>query len=1199
MSLLNVPLKYRIFIAISIYVIWVIGFAYYSFNHEKDRIYASLDQQLETAALTASLLLPAKLHHQDMVKGDLSSQADTQNMRTLSNFTENTDIVYIYTLILRDGKILFTSSSATKEERVLGEEMTSYFDHYDDVDPRVYEIFKTKQATFLEYTDQWGSFRSAFIPHYSEDGTFYLAVADLAIDEIQALLSQHLYKIIAFSMLFLWFAYPIYLVATQYISSKARDLEFQIQQQSKALITNQQRLEHALSTADQAWYEINLQTMKINVSDEYRAKLGIGKAIDFSVELWEANMHPDDRVTTMESFYHCIDTNEPVVVEYRVKSRKDGWKWISAVGEIVEWDEQNKPLLMVGMNMDVTDRKRSEQVLQTLAETGKTTDRDIFHLIVRQLALSHNVRYALIATVNADLTQASTIALWSNGQFIDNITYNLVGTPCEIVLDNNSAKVEFYTDNIQQLFPDDHMLVEMKARSYVGTSLIDSNNNTLGLISIIDDQPTPENKQTISLVKTLAVRASIELERQKNEENLKLYSYLFRDSHEGIVLVNNDDLIIDVNPIFCSSVGFSRNELIGQPAQIFRAQEHKYSAEFYANIQQSVARTGRWQGEVWNKMKNGNEKLAEVAITQITDANNKPTHRFVLVNDITEKRQQQDALKFMAHYDALTQLPNRTLFVDRFHQAAALSKRHETLLAICFLDLDNFKPINDNFGHDVGDQILLEVAQRISSNLREEDTVSRQGGDEFTLLLGSIESFPECEKMLNRILKSVAEPYISNSSTHTISASIGVTLYPLDNSDIDTLTRHADHAMYQAKQAGRNQYQLYDALDDQQKIKQQQQLKELQRAIQYNQFCLHYQPKVNMKTGDVFGVEALIRWQHPDQGMLFPLDFLPAAENSDLENEIGEWVIEKALSQMDKWLAQGIAIEVSINISSHHLQSSSFVTQLEKSLARYPNVDSQHLQLEILESSALGDLATIRSILKICQNDLGVRIALDDFGTGYSSLTHLRNLSAQTIKIDRSFVRDLLDDPSDFAIIDGVIGLAQAFNREVIAEGVETTNHGLMLLAMGCDEAQGYGISRPMPANDLPTWLTEYSPNQSWLNCGKKSHTEQQIKIKFIRLTTEKWFNTLADIIQSPDTTKPIKMIPLCHLGVWIDQLKKDTLFSKQWLDNIHQLHDDLYEIGEDAIHSYIDGHFDDAVHTLIKVDQKFKKLLAHLDHYN
>ena len=1139
--------------------------------------------------------MPDNLHHQNMIKDDLSPYADNQNMLTLSNYADNTNIVYIYTLILRDNKILFTSSSATKEERYSGEQISSFFDHYNDVDPRVFEIFNAKQRSFLEYTDQWGSFRSLFIPHYSKDGTLYLAVADLSTHKIQTLFNKIISRTLIFSILFLCFAYPMYWVSNQYINRKAKKLESQVQQKSIALIKNQQHLERVLQASNQASVEINVQTEDITVSAEYYALLNISNTDKkFTLQTWKDNLHFDDFDSTMATYQQGIRSGETITMEYRRKTADGNWLWLRTMCKVTEWDPQNKPLLMVGTVMDISQNKQNELVLKALAETGRTSDSNIFQLIVRELALSHNSCYAFIATVDGDLSQATTLALWNNTKFIDNISYSLADTPCEVIL--NESGVDFYPDNIQQLFPDDRMLVEMGARSYVGISLRDSNNNVLGIISIINDQPISENKQTAALLKTLAVRASIELERRKSEEKLILFSHIFRDSHEGILLVNNDDLIIDVNPTFCRNTGYSKNELLGQPAQIFRSVLHKYPLNFYENIHQSIAHNGRWQGEVWNKLKNGDESLSSVVITQITDENNNPTHCFILVNDITEKKQQQDALKFMAHYDALTQLPNRTLFGDRFNQAVAHSKRNDTLLAICFLDLDNFKPINDNYGHETGDQLLIEVAQRITAALREEDTVSRQGGDEFTLLLGSIKSFSQCKKMLIRILQSLAAPYSINNSTHTISASIGVTLYPLDDSDIDTLTRHADQAMYQAKQAGKNQYRLFDALTEQEESKKQQHHQELYHALQYDQFCLHYQPKVNMKTGKAFGVEALIRWQHPEKGLLFPLEFLPAAENTDLDHKIGAWVINTALSQLNKWLQQGIELEVSINISSSHLQSESFILQLQKSLAKYPDLNPQFLQLEILESSALGDITTISNIITTCQNTLGIRIALDDFGTGYSSLTHLRNLSAQTIKIDRSFVRDLLDDPNDFAIISGIIGLAGAFNREIIAEGVETTNHGLMLLAMGCDEAQGYGISRPMPAADLPSWIKNYIPNQQWIEFGNKILSPSKKQTEILKLTTERWFNNIKEIIESSDSATTHPTLTLCHLGTWVDQLRKTQLFKKSWLTKLHHSHNKLFTLAEATMEYYLAGKQDAATRELQHLHVTFNVLITILD---
>jgi len=667
-------------------------------------------------------------------------------------------------------------------------------------------------------------------------------------------------------------------------------------------------------------------------------------------------------------------------------------------------------------------------------------------------------------------------------------------------------------------------------------------------------------------------------DRKKAEEKLLLFSRVFNDTNEGITITNAQNEIVDVNPAFCDITGYSRDEVFGQNPRILSSGKH--SPEFYAAMWQDINEQGHWQGEVWNRKKTGELYAELLTISTLLDDNDKVINYVGVFTDITHSKQQQEKLSLMAHYDILTGLPNRTLFVDRFHQSIAHSNRSEHQLAVCFLDLDNFKPVNDNHGHDAGDQLLIEVAQRITASIREVDTVSRQGGDEFTLLLNDIESYDQCELTLDRILNSLAQPYLIDGTLHHITASIGVTLYPDDNEDIDTLIRHADNAMYQAKQSGKYRYHIFDSMQDQQLTQKHHRLDEIQQALINNEFSLYYQPKVNMVTGKVFGVEALIRWLHPEKGLIPPLDFLPLIDGTDIELQVGDWVINQALQQMACWLTQDIKLEVSVNIASHHLQSDAFLVNLEAALAQYPSVNSQYLQLEILESSALGDLQAINGIIKTCQEALAVNIALDDFGTGYSSLTHLRNLSANTIKIDQSFVRDMLDDPDDYTIIDGVIGLTDAFNREVIAEGVETTEHGLMLLLMGCEQAQGYGIAKPMPADDLPGWLSAYTPNQEWLSCGNKVRTEKETKIRLFRLITEHWKNRFVSYIQSSSEDnqyEPIMSEQHDHCGRWINRAHKDNLFEQDSLKHLERAHNNFHFIAQ-AIHfNYQEGDIDKA----------------------
>jgi len=697
--------------------------------------------------------------------------------------------------------------------------------------------------------------------------------------------------------------------------------------------------------------------------------------------------------------------------------------------------------------------------------------------------------------------------------------------------------------------------------------IISHDGNVLGTFAIYHSTAVNPQIKDLELIESIIQLTTIVIERKKSDEKLQLLSRIYNQTHEGITITDTDGKIIDVNPTFCKITGYTRSEILGQNPSILSS--GKQSHEFYAEMWDTLNQVGHWQGEVWNRKKSGEVYAELLTISSIQDENDKTTHHVGLFSDITANKEQQKALEFMAHYDVLTQLPNRSLFVDRFNQAIAHSKRTDTLLAICFLDLDEFKPVNDSYGHDVGDQLLIQVAERIKDSIRQEDTVSRQGGDEFAILLSDIDSPFQGEQMLQRLINKIAQPYFINNNTISISASIGVSLYPLDKSDLDTLLRHADQAMYQAKSAGKNRFQLFNAEDDQQSTQRQNRLSDIEKAMSSDEFSLYYQPKVNMKTGEVFGVEALIRWIHPEKGIIPPLDFLPIIEGTELEVKIGNWVIKQALKQLDIWDRQGIKLEVSVNISSNHLQSSTFFAYLDTALSDHPNISSKLLQLEILESSALGDLAAISNIIKTCQDVLGVNVALDDFGTGYSSLTHLRNLPANTIKIDQSFVRDILDDPDDFSIIDGIVGLAESFNRDIIAEGVETTEHGLMLLLMGCDQAQGYGISRPIPANDLANWLNQYSPNQEWFDYGNKYHSVKEIKIKLLRLTTQHWFEKFEQTFQMAegDNKKwPLINHKKCHHGAWIERARKEQLFSNTWLENLDQIHERMHLIANKII---------------------------------
>ena len=444
---------------------------------------------------------------------------------------------------------------------------------------------------------------------------------------------------------------------------------------------------------------------------------------------------------------------------------------------------------------------------------------------------------------------------------------------------------------------------------------------------------------------------------------------------------------------------------------------------------------------------------------------------------INAKKTHQQELEKVAHYDPLTGLPNRRLLSDRIEQSIARSTRKKTNLAVCMVDLDDFKLVNDQFGHEAGDRALVALTAQIKDALRADDTLARIGGDEFVLLL-ELEKLNEIHTVLDRVLSSISLPINVQGITFNFSASIGVAFHHND-ANPDILMRYADQAMYLAKRTGKNSYRLFEPSRDQQIQSLVQQNKRMNEALENNEFLLHYQPKVDMVSGIVMGAEALIRWQHPKKGLLYPDSFLPQISESKLEVAIGNWVIESALAQKAEWDLAGVALSISINISAAHLLHADFIYNLQHAFSLFPTVSPEHIEFEILETAAISDMEQATLVLNNCKA-LGIKISLDDFGTGYSSLTYLRNLPVDTLKIDRSFVRDMLSDPADLDIVVSIINLAKTFNRGVIAEGVETLEQGEKLIHVGCHHMQGFGISKPMPAEKFQDWIVQWQNSGIW-----------------------------------------------------------------------------------------------------------------------
>lgn len=561
-------------------------------------------------------------------------------------------------------------------------------------------------------------------------------------------------------------------------------------------------------------------------------------------------------------------------------------------------------------------------------------------------------------------------------------------------------------------------------------------------------------------------------ERQHAEERLRLTSKVFENTLDGVTIADSNGAILEVNEAFCRITGYSREDVIGNNPRFL--QSGRQDAAFYKDMWRTIAANGHWRGEIWNRKKDGDLMAEILTISSICDAAGKVSNYVGVASDVTQLKLHAKQMEHIAHFDSLTDVPNRVLFADRLQQALAHSKREGSILAVCYLDLDGFKIINDTMGHEAGDRVLIEVTKRIKATIRGDDTVARLGGDEFAVLLQGLRATEECSTSLNRLLEAISHPIEIKGKLFEVSASIGVALFPGDDLDADTLLRHADQAMYSAKQSGKNRYHLYDAASDRRARTHHEFLKRLAVALVRDEFELYYQPKVDMHSRRLVGAEALIRWNHPERGILPPAEFLHAVEGTTLEVELGDWVIATALKQVEAWHMAGLPLELSINISARHLQTNDFAWKLKRKLLRHPDLPKGSLQIEVLETAALGDIPRVSDTIEQC-NKIGVSFALDDFGTGYSSLSYLGRLPVDTLKIDQSFIRDMLFDNGDKAIVQGVIALAKAFDRRTVAEGIETEELFHALVAMGCEYGQGYGIARPMPAEELPAWLEKWN----------------------------------------------------------------------------------------------------------------------------
>jgi len=651
----------------------------------------------------------------------------------------------------------------------------------------------------------------------------------------------------------------------------------------------------------------------------------------------------------------------------------------------------------------------------------------------------------------------------------------------------------------------------------------------------------------------------------------KITSALVEETLDHFAIVSMSDRvgnILYVNQNFIAISGYRQDELLGGNHRIVRSDIHPES--FYQTMWETISQGKTWMGDICNQHKNGDYYWIHAVIKPIFDDNGVIEHYLSIRINITQLKQAEEKIYKLAFYDPLTQLANRTLLADRFKLAIARAQRQKKLFAVCMIDLDGFKPVNDKYGHARGDRVLVKVAKRLKEIIRGYDTVARLGGDEFVLLINDIADEAALKSIVDRVLIKLATPYVIDEKHLRLSASIGSALYPTDNVDADILLRHADHAMYQAKQMGRNQHQMFDVSSEIQMNLARQTIQGVKKALHQNELLLYYQPKVNMRLGKMVGMEALLRWNHPSRGLLSPIEFLPQVEKNELIIDIGVWVMDQALQQLSHWVTLDKNWVVSVNIAALHFQSGLFLTHLQEALHRYPAVSPRLLEIEIVESVALGDIHQVNQLIRDCQK-LGVSFSLDDFGTGYSSLSYLKYLPVETIKIDQSFVRDLLDDKDDLALTEAVIDMGRVFDRKIIAEGVETSEHGTLLLRLGCDLAQGYGIAKPMPASWVLNWEANYVPSPAWSMWSDTKWNLDDFPLLLAQHDHIKW---VKHVIASTESAVFLELrqdevtdAHQCRFGHWYYGHGAQRYGHLAEFTNLESIHNRVHEIGTSILH--------------------------------
>lgn len=770
-------------------------------------------------------------------------------------------------------------------------------------------------------------------------------------------------------------------------------------------------------------------------------------------------IHPDWQAYFEERWAKLVVGEMPPFYEYPIIHRSGETRWMSQRNSLI-MDGSGKLIAIQGVVTDITVRKQDEEEIRAL---NLSLEEQVRERTRELLAKEEQLRETL--ALNDSILMKSSVGIAAyrqDGQCVmaNPALASIAGSTQEQSLKQNFRQLSAWQDSGMLEAAEGVLatgaMVEREVR------YLTSFGRDVWALARLSRFTSRGEPHLLLMLENIT-------EKKAAEEELRLAASVFKNSSEGILITDAVGLVLSVNPAFTEITGYAEGEALGREASLLRSDRH--GPEFYSSMWDTLTKEGCWRGEIWNQRKSGEAQLVWLAINRINGVANTPFHYVAVFHDVTELRRKDEEIRHQAFHDALTGLPNRALMHDRLLHALERAKREGGRLSVTFIDLDRFKAINDGLGHDIGDLLLQEVARRIKSRMRTSDTVARLGGDEFVVLMEDLRQVGDSADLAQELIAEIARPMELSGHAAEISASMGIAFYPEDGTSPLELMKCADLAMYAAKSAGRNTYRFFQQ-DMQDQVIQRLNLEmELRLALAQRDLELYYQPKVDLATGKILGVEALLRWRHPQRGLLLPADFIPLAEECGLICELGDWVLDEVCRQSAAWKAAGHNLKIAFHVSAHQMEEEDLVARISELTSRH-GIAPADLEIELTESAVMAYSKHAASVF-VRLRGIGVTVAVGDFCAGYSSLAYLRQLPIDILKINHSFVTDADSNEEDAQIVKTILALGRMFKLRMEAEGVETSHQAKLLQSFGCGIAQGYFFSHPLPALEFEDWLNK------------------------------------------------------------------------------------------------------------------------------